>query len=110
MPKKLSKNCRKIVEKWSQPRPGTIKTQLKHNWKTGEAQIKEGKTMLSRSDMVEPTKNLRDIKKNNSTAKALKGGCLSKPQSKLLPHARASMVSKGKLIFEKVGTNVQTIK
>ena len=37
------------------------------------------------------------MKKNNSTAKALKGGCLSKPQSKLLPHARASIVSKGKL-------------
>lgn len=50
------------------------------------------------------------MKKNNSTAKALKGGCLSKPQSKLLPHARASIVSSGKFIFEKVGTNVHKVK
>jgi len=40
-------------------------------------------------------------------AKALKGGCLSKPHSKLLPQAKASIVSRGKLVFEIDGNNVQ---
>ena len=34
-----------------------IKKKVEKLEKKGEAQIKEGKTMLSRSDMVEPTKN-----------------------------------------------------
>ena len=38
------------------------------------------------------------------------GGCLLKPQSKLLPHAKASIVSKGKFLFVKEGTSVQIIK
>ena len=42
--------------------------------------------------------------------KALAGGCLLKPQSKLLPQAKASIVSRGKLLFVKLGTKVQTIK
>ena len=33
-----------------------------------------------------------------------------KPQSKLLPHANASIVSNGRLIFVNVGTKVQIIK
>ena len=33
-----------------------------------------------------------------------------KPQSRLLPQANASIVSKGKLIFEIVGINVHKIK
>ena len=40
-----------------------IKKKVEKLEKKGEAQIKEGKTMLSRSDMVEPTKNLRNIKR-----------------------------------------------
>ena len=40
-----------------------IKKRAEKLEKRGEAQIKEGKTMLSRSDMVEPTKNLRNIKR-----------------------------------------------
>ena len=42
--------------------------------------------------------------------KALNGGCLLNPQSKLLPQARASIVSKGKLIFEIEGINVHKNK
>tara|TARA_B100001173_G_scaffold299806_1_gene298721 strand:+ start:2224 stop:2406 length:183 start_codon:yes stop_codon:yes gene_type:complete len=41
---------------------------------------------------------------------ALKGGCLLKPQSKLLPQAKASIVSRGKLLFVKDGTMVQSIR
>ena len=45
-----------------------IKKKVEKLEKKGEAQIKEGKTMLSRSDMVEPTKNLRDIKRTKRAA------------------------------------------
>ena len=45
-----------------------IKKRAEKLEKRGEAQIKEGKTMLSRSDMVEPTKNLRDIKRTKRAA------------------------------------------
>ncbi len=41
---------------------------------------------------------------------ALMGGCLLNPQSKLLPQASASIVSKGKFLFVKDGTRVQIIK
>ena len=34
--------------------------------------------------------------KNNSGKKALTGGCLLNPQSRLLPQAKASIVSRGK--------------
>ena len=44
------------------------------------------------------------------TASALKGGCLLNPQSKLLPQARASIVSNGKLWFVMLGTRVQITK
>ena len=46
----------------------------------------------------------------NSTANALKGGCLLNPHSKLLPHAKASIVSKGKLVFDNEGINVHSNK
>ena len=45
-----------------------IKKKVEKLEKKGEAQIKEGKTMLSRSDMVEPTKNLRNIKRTKRDA------------------------------------------
>ena len=45
-----------------------IKKRAEKLEKRGEAQVKEGKTMLSRSDMVEPTKNLRDIKRTKRAA------------------------------------------
>ena len=45
-----------------------IKKKAEKLEKRGEAQIKEGKTMLSRSDMVEPTKNLRNIKRTKRAA------------------------------------------
>ena len=45
-----------------------IKKRAEELEKKGEKQIKEGKTMLSRSDMVEPTKNLRDIKRTKRAA------------------------------------------
>ena len=45
-----------------------IKKKVEKLEKKGEEQIKEGKTMLSRSDMVEPTKNLRDIKRTKRAA------------------------------------------
>jgi hypothetical protein len=38
--------------------------------------------------------------------KALNGGCLLNPQSKLLPQANASIVSSGKLTFEIDGISV----
>jgi hypothetical protein len=38
------------------------------------------------------------------------GGCLLNPHSKLLPQAKASMVSKGKLLLVIEGTKVQIIK
>ena len=38
------------------------------------------------------------------------GGCFVKPQSKLLPHAKASIVSSGKLLFVTVGIIVQINK
>ena len=40
-----------------------IKKKVEKLEKKSEADIKKGKTMLSRSDMVEPTKNLRNIKR-----------------------------------------------
>ena len=45
-----------------------IKKKVDKLEKTSEKQIKEGKTMLSRSDMVGPTKNLRDIKRTKRDA------------------------------------------
>ena len=45
------------------------------------------------------------LEKKSSEKKALIGGCLLKPQSKLLPQARASIVSKGKFLFVIDGTN-----
>ena len=45
-----------------------IKKRAEELEKKGEKQIKEGKTMLSRSDMVEPTKNLRNIKRTKRAA------------------------------------------
>ncbi len=48
--------------------------------------------------------------KKTSEKNALIGGCLLNPQSKLLPHANASIVSKGKFLFVKEGTSVQIIK
>jgi hypothetical protein len=45
-----------------------IKKKVEKLEKKSQAQIKEGKTMLSRSDMVEPTKNLRDIKRTKRAA------------------------------------------
>ena len=38
------------------------------------------------------------------------GGCLLDPQSKLLPHAKASIVSNGKFLFVNEGISVQIIK
>ena len=56
-------------------RPKVIQSKKLYNRKkekiissNAAAQIKEGKTMLSRSDMVEPTKNLRDIKRTKRAA------------------------------------------
>ena len=45
-----------------------IKKKVEKLEKQSEADIKKGKTMLSRSDMVEPTKNLRDIKRTKRDA------------------------------------------
>ena len=45
-----------------------IKKKVEKLEKQSEASIKKGKTMLSRSDMVEPTKNLRDIKRTKRQA------------------------------------------
>ena len=45
-----------------------IKKKVEKLEKQSEADIKRGKTMLSRSDMVEPTKNLRDIKRTKRDA------------------------------------------
>ena len=45
-----------------------IKKKVEKLEKKSEADIKKGKTMLSRSDMVEPTKNLRDIKRTKREA------------------------------------------
>ena len=44
------------------------------------------------------------------TTKALNGGCLLKPQSKLLPQAKASIVSKGRFVFANEGINVHNNK
>ena len=38
------------------------------------------------------------------------GGCLLNPHSRLLPHAKASMVSNGRFVLVSAGTNVQMIK
>ena len=69
-----------------------IKKKVEKLEKKGEAQIKEGKTMLSRSDMVEPTKNLRNIKRTKRDADKLvkeslkigfkKGGPVDKKKKK----------------------------
>ena len=45
-----------------------IKKNVEKLEKQSEKQIAKGKTMLSRSDMVEPTKNLRDIKRTKREA------------------------------------------
>ena len=49
-------------------------------------------------------------KKKISGKNALIGGCLLKPQSKLLPHANASMTSRGRFLLVIVGTTVQINK
>ena len=54
--------------------------------------------------------NLGNILKKNSTANALKGGCLLKPQSKLLPQAKASIVSRGRFVLDNVGIIVHSNK
>ena len=45
-----------------------IKKRVEKLEKQGEASIKKGKEVLSRSDLVEPTKNLRDIKRTKRDA------------------------------------------
>tara|TARA_R100000995_G_C3393627_1_gene81634 strand:+ start:42 stop:536 length:495 start_codon:yes stop_codon:yes gene_type:complete len=45
-----------------------IKKKVEKLEKQSEANIKKGKTMLSRDDMVQPTKNLRDIKRTKRDA------------------------------------------
>ena len=45
-----------------------IKKKIEKLEKQSEKQIAKGKTMLSRSDMVEPTKNLRNIKRTKRDA------------------------------------------
>ena len=45
-----------------------IKKKVEKLEKQSEKSIKKGKTMLSRSDMVEPTKNLRNIKRTKRDA------------------------------------------
>ena len=45
-----------------------IKKNVEKLEKQSEAGIKKGKTMLARSDMVEPTKNLRNIKRTKRDA------------------------------------------
>ena len=45
-----------------------IKKKVEKLEKQTEASIKKGKTMLARSDMVGPTKNLRDIKRTKRDA------------------------------------------
>ena len=45
-----------------------IKKNVEKLEKQSEKQIAKGKTMLSRSDMVEPTKNLRNIKRTKRDA------------------------------------------
>ena len=45
-----------------------IKKKVEKLEKQSEAGIKKGKTMLARSDMVGPTKNLRDIKRTKREA------------------------------------------
>ena len=42
--------------------------------------------------------------------KALTGGCFGYPQDKLLPHAKASIVSRGKFLLVKDGISVQINK
>ena len=44
-----------------------------------------------------PNRENQKFEKKTSEKKALIGGCLLNPQSKLLPHAKASIVSSGKL-------------
>ena len=53
---------------------------------------------------------LPNILKKNSGKKALPGGCLLNPQSRLLLQAKASIVSSGKLLFVKDGIKVQVTK
>ena len=48
--------------------------------------------------------------KKTSGKNALPGGCLLKPQSRLLPHANASITSRGKFLLVIVGTTVQINK
>ena len=69
------------------------------------------KTLKQKSDLkiISPIVIAKNTEKN-STANALNGGCLLKPQSKLLPQANASIVSKGKLVLVNEGTNVHSNK
>ena len=57
-----------------------------------------------------PSLESQKPEKKTSEKKALIGGCLLNPQSKLLPQAKASIVSRGKLLLVKEGTSVQMIK
>ena len=54
-----------------------------------------------------PNLDCQKFDKKYSTTKALNGGCLLKPQSKLLPQAKASIVSRGKFKLEIDGIKVQ---
>ena len=67
--------------------------------------------MVTKFDLIDNKPNhYYQIYYKNSTANALKGGCLLKPQFKLLPQAKASIVSKGKFVFDNEGINVHNNK
>ena len=68
--------------------------------------------LQQRFDLTNNMPNLEGQKyyKKIQKKKALIGGCLLNPQSKLLPHAKASIVSRGKFLFVKDGIIVQIIK
>ena len=57
-----------------------------------------------------PNLETQKFEKKTSGKKALPGGCLLNPQSKLLPQAKASITSSGKFLFVIDGTKVQIIK
>ena len=67
--------------------------------------------LLHKFDLINNMPNLEiQIFEKISTKNALIGGCLLKPQSKLLPQASASIVSRGKLLFVKDGINIHKNK
>ena len=57
-----------------------------------------------------PNPDFQIFGKKTTENQALNGGCLWYPNCSSLPQAKASIVSKGKLVFETLGTNVQTIR